>query len=400
MLGAIYTALSGLNAHSKALQTISNNVSNINTLGYKGTTVTFEDAFSGGSDGSGFSLGSNSDESGTGVKLASDRVDFHEGDLRQTGNPLDLAIQGSGFLALLSGNDVLYARTGQFKVDDKGFIVDQVTGDKLAMLGSGNQLSAIDISSKRTDPPVASTIVKFSGHLSPTATSDTMLTASVFDSIGNKHDWTIKFSIDSKDPTKNTWNVTVTDESGAEIGSGTLKFIPGTGTVDPTTATLTVSATPVGAAPLSVKLDFSSGVDNFSFGSISNLTVASVDGNAPGSLSTVTVDQDGNVKLTYSNGKDAVVGPVAIAAFRDPQQLQRTNNGLFTATDTTQRRLVHSGADGAGTLLSGQVEASNVNLSDEFGELILVQRGFQASSQVISVANDMIQQLFAIKGQG
>jgi flagellar hook protein FlgE len=117
-------------------------------------------------------------------------------------------------------------------------------------------------------------------------------------------------------------------------------------------------------------------------------------------LSGVTIDQSGQVKLTYSNGKTELVGAVALANFLDPQQLQRVGNGLFENLTGSQPRLVASGGDGVGQLLSKQLETSNVNLAQEFGELIIIQRGFQASSQVVSVANDMIQDLFGIRGRG
>jgi flagellar hook protein FlgE len=95
-----------------------------------------------------------------------------------------------------------------------------------------------------------------------------------------------------------------------------------------------------------------------------------------------------------------LLGAVAIADFRDPQQLERIGAGLFIDKGGANVRLLASGQDGVGKLLSRQIEASNVDLSQQFGDLILVQRGFQASSQVISISNDMIQQLFGIRGQG
>ena len=125
-----------------------------------------------------------------------------------------------------------------------------------------------------------------------------------------------------------------------------------------------------------------------------------MDGSASGTLTQVTVNEDGQVKLTYSNGKTELAGAVAIADFRNPEQLERIGNGLFESHGNGEYRLTASGSPGGGKLVSGQIEASNVDLAHEFGELILIQRGFQASSQVVSVSNDMIQQLFAMRGQG
>jgi flagellar hook protein FlgE len=397
MLGAIFAGLSGMNAHSKGLQTISNNVTNMNTPGFKADTVTFSDAFSQGSGGLSYNLSSGSEQSGMGVHVAPPTIDFRQGDLRQTGNDLDLAIQGSGFLALLSGDKTFYARTGQFTIDDKGYIVQQGSGYRLAMLDGTNQLVPINVDSKRTDPPVATTKITFADNLSSTATDDTVSNIAVFDSAGGKHVWQVKFTpVGAASPGQ--WNVAVSDEGGNAIGSGTLKFVGGI--VDPASAKIDVSTSPAGAAALAVELDFSSGVTSFSSGSVSTLRAASVDGKGPGTLTSVTIDSDGKVKLTYSNAKEDLLGPVAIADFRDPQELERIGDGLFTAKGTEQHRYVASGVEGAGKLVSGEIEASNVNLADEFGELILIQRGFQASSQVVSVSNDMIQQLFAMRGQG
>jgi flagellar hook protein FlgE len=119
-----------------------------------------------------------------------------------------------------------------------------------------------------------------------------------------------------------------------------------------------------------------------------------------GALASVGVDADGQIKLTYSNEKTDLLGAVAIADFRDPQQLERVGGGLLEDRHGARGRLLPSGIDGIGKLVSKQLEASNVDLSQQFGDLILIQRGFQASSQVVSVSNDMIQQLFGIRGQG
>ena len=122
--------------------------------------------------------------------------------------------------------------------------------------------------------------------------------------------------------------------------------------------------------------------------------------NGVGSLTTVTLDDTGKIKLTYSNAKTDLLGSVAIADFRDPQELQQVGDGHFRDTGTGEKRYLPSATEGVGTLLSKKIEASNVNLTQEFGDLILIQRGFQACSQVVSVSNDMIQQLFGIRGQG
>ena len=248
-----------------------------------------------------------------------------------------------------------------------------------------------------TKPSPTSTIV-FADNLSSSATDATVSDIAVYDSLGAKQVWTVKLTRDAAAGATGDWAVAVTDATGRSVGTGALNVIGGI--VDPTTAKITITDTPAGADPLSVTLDFSSGVTAYSAGTTSTLRAASVDGNGVGALTAVTVDEDGQVKLAYSNDQTDLLGAVAIADFRDPQQLERIGKGLYRNLGDGPTRLLASGVDGIGTLQSKQIEASNVDLSQEFGDLILIQRGFQASSQVVSVANDMIQQLFGIRGQG
>jgi flagellar hook protein FlgE len=396
MLGAIYTGLSGLNAFSRGLQTISNNVANLNSPGFKANTATFNDVFNYGGGGLTFFRGTDSTQIGNGVRFGEARIDFSQGDLRQSEGDLDLAIQGSGFLVLLNNGKTYYTRTGQFVVDKNGYISQQ--GDinnRLAVLDGSGRAVALNIDSKRTNAPVATKAIKFADNLSSSATTATIADLAVYDSAGGKQTWQVKF--DKVTSAQGEWTVTVTDQTGTTVGTQTLRFIGSS--VDPSTQKLTFSTTPQGASPLSVELDFSSGVTSFSAGTTSTIRSASVDGNGVGALATVTVDETGKIKLTYSNEKTDTLGAVAIADFRDPQQLRRLSGGLFEVNGSGPTRVVSSATDGVGRLVPKQQEASNTDLSQQFGDLILIQRGFQASSQVVSATNDMIQQLFGIRGQ-
>jgi len=396
MLGAIYIGLSGMNAYSKGLQTISNNVANLNTSGFKSMSATFADLFSHGGGGLTFSDDVSGDSSGNGVRIADPFVNFKQGDLRQSDSDLDLAIKGNGFFVLLNNDKTYYARTGQFVVDKDGFIVEQQSGYHLGILDAGGSAVAVNVDSKRTSAPNATTRITFADNLSSSATTATVSNIAVFDSRGGKQVWSAIFTKSATVP--NEWDVTVKDANGATIGTSTLKFIGSS--VDPSTAQLVVTSNPADADPLSITLDFSTGVTSFSAGTTSTLRAASVDGNGVGALVSVKADENGQVKLSYSNEKTELLGAVALADFRDPQELERMGNGLYRNTGSGQMRLLASASEGIGSIVSKQIEASNVDLSQEFGDLILIQRGFQASSQVVSVSNDMIQQLFGIRGQG
>ena len=396
MLGAIYIGLSGMEAYSKGLQTISNNVANLDTLGYKQSTISFADLFNNGGAGLSYNSSSGQNESGSGVIFSTPSIDFSQGTLQQTSNSLDLSIQGGGFLVLQnSAGEKYFVRTGSFSVDQIGYISLQGGNYRLSTVSPTGAVTPINITNKQTSPPAPTTTVTLGNNLSSSATTADVPNVTVYDSTGAANVWDLSFA-----PTSGVtggWTVTVKDSTGATIGTGNIAFTGGV--VNPASSKVTITTTPTGADPLSVTLDFSN-VTSYSAGTSSTLLVSSVDGNAVGSLSTVTIDQTGQVLLTYSNSQTLQLGAVAIADFRDPQKLTQISGGLFTNQAGGSVQYVASGVNGAGTLVSKQLESSNVDLSAEFGSLILIQRGFQASSQVISVTNDMIQELFGLRGHG
>jgi flagellar hook protein FlgE len=404
LTGAIYTGLSGLNAFSQGLQIISDNVANLNTNGFKAETVSFSDIVDSGGGNTTFT-GSDANTGGQGVIVSPPLTDFSQGTLQQTGQPLDLAIQGGGFLVLQSGGQNFYARTGSFAVNQNGAIELQNApagaSYTLAVLNTSNQAIPVNINSSRTSAPTATKTITLDQNLSSGATTATVSNVTVYDSLGTAHTWTINLTpvaaSGTNAPGATSWTATVTDENGATVGSGAISFT--NGVINPSASKITLNDQPSdGAAALAVTLDFSS-VSSFSAGATSTIQVASVDGNAPGALSTVTVNAAGDVLLTYDNGLTKSLGAVAIANFANPQDLTVLSGDLYQNTKHTPATLVATGTSSAGSVVSGQLETSNVNLTQEFGDLILIQRGYQASSEVVSISNDMIQQLFGIRGQ-
>jgi len=404
--GAIYIGLSGMNAYSDGLQIISNNVANLDTIGYKAETVGFSDLYNyTGQSGLSY-LGSGAGEAGEGVEVAPAETDFTQGTLEQTGNPLDLAVQGDGFLVLQSGGQTYYARTGSFSVGQNGDVTLEGTPTgttySLMVLNSNNEPTPVNVNASSTSTPVATTTITLGDNLSSAATTATVSDVTVYDSVGGSQTWTITATPSSASSSTSsgdqTWNIAVTNASGDSVGSGTIGFSGGA--IDPAESKITINNTPTdGAAPLSVVLDFSN-VTSFDAGSTSTLQTTNVDGNAVGTLSSVTVDSNGNLVVSYSNNTTKSLGAVAIANFQNPQLLTKLGGGLYTNQHGAPGQLLASGSSSAGSVVSGQLETSNVNLTQEFGDLILIQRGYQASSEVVSVSNDMIQQLFGIRGQG
>jgi flagellar hook protein FlgE len=394
--GSIYIGLSGLSAYSKGLQVVSNNISNMNTLGYKASGVSFGDVYGLGSSG-GLDYG-NYAGGGHGVSVNDVAINFNQGELRQTGRDLDLSIDGNGFFVLLDGENTLYTRTGSFAVADDGFIVLQGTDYRLGVLDDAGRAVALNIDQNRMNPPEATDRITFALNLSSSANSNVESDLKVYDALGTEHTWTINFS---KAEGSSVWNVKVTDGNGVEVdpkptdAPRELKYSNVDGTVDPTTRELVIEDAAKG---LRVVLDFSNTAGNSS-GTVSTLE-AKANGHPLGSIATLRVNQEGQVEIAYTNNEKKQLGAIALADFRDPQSLEQRSKALFAFTGFGQRQLLAASDSRVGTILGGQLEASNVDLGSQFGDLILIQRGFQASSQVISVSNDMIQQLFGIRGQG
>lgn len=390
MFGSLYIGLSGMRAYSEGLRQVSNNISNLNSSGFKSSDLVFRDLFGGRSSGSG--LTAQGDGGGQGVTLAELRLDLKAGELRQTDSSLDLAVDGAGFLVLEKGGAFTYARTGSFEVDKDGFITLAGSDYRLAVMAASGKPEPLNISPLRMSQPQATTRIRLADNLSSTATEHTLADIKVFDLLGNSDNWQVKFTRSETDP-PGQWSVSVKNGGGAEIATHTLKFIGGI--VDQATAKFTVTD-----ADRSVEFDFSEGVTSFSSGSISTLRASDVDGRATGEIISIGVNDDGQIEITYSNEEKDAVGAVALADFVDPQSLTQMSGGLFTHNGTRGVQYLTSQHEQVGKVMSFRSEASNVDLSAQFGDLILIQRGYQASSQLVSVSNEMIQQLFGLRGQG
>ncbi|KVT78329.1 hypothetical protein WK59_24890 [Burkholderia ubonensis] len=388
MLDSLYIGMSGLTAYSKGLQTVGNNVANLNTPGFKSSTPCFQDLYDGRA------AARDATRSGSGVAYAQAALNFRQGKLHSSTGQLDLAIDGDGLLALRDGDTVRYARTGRFHVADDGFVTERSSGLKLTALDAGGTVAPISLAGRLLDPPRATRVVRFTDNLSPGSTDFSVSDVDLYDANGAKHTLKVSFAPDAA-VVPGRWKVTVTDRDGTPLQIGTLQFhggIPEPG-LDKIEVTLP-------SPKLTVTLDFSEGVTAFSAGATSTLRVSKQDGYAAGTLASMSIDDDGQLALRYSNGQTAKAGAVALARFADAQRLVQRDGGLFDASHLPPPLYAKSGDPLVGRLRTGATEASNVDLSGEFGQLILIQRGFQAASQLVSTSNEMIMQLFQMRGQG
>ena len=178
------------------------------------------------------------------------------------------------------------------------------------------------------------------------------------------------------------------------MGTGKLEFL--SGEIDPSSSTLTFSYQPAGEAAQSITLDFGSDVTSFASGTSSTLAQTKQDGYASGTLTGASFDATGTIIYAYSNGQTTKGNRLQLARFDTPEAVKSDGNNEFDMTDATLWHTGVAGDQGFGNIKSGVVEVSNVDLSQEFSELVIMQRGYQASSQIVSTADQMLQQLFSM----
>ncbi|MCK4154119.1 flagellar hook protein FlgE [Ralstonia pseudosolanacearum] len=395
MLDSIYIAMTGLHGYEEALRVISNDTTNMNTPGFKGSALQFSDLFytNGGQSAQGG--GHTASQLGFGLNTVGTRLNFKQGQMQTTGNDLDLAVDGQGLFVLKAADGSLrYTRDGQFKFNTDGNLISSTTGEQVMALDSTGSLAPVSIAALKTSAAKPTRTVTFSGNLPSTSTGQTVGSVTVIDAAGGSHTLSAKLApVSGK---SGSWTVTLLDGT-TTVGSGTIAFVNG----KPASANATVSLTytPMGQSPMSLTLDFSNNVTSFDSGGQSTLAVASQDGYAAGNLTKTTFDSTGTLVLTYANGQTVNGAQLALGRFSSPDAVESVGNNEFKVVNGQAWETGVAGFGAFGTLHSGMVENSNVDLSQEFSNLVIMQRGYQASSQVVSTANDMLTELFSMRGK-
>lgn len=398
MIDSIYVGMTGLAGFSGGLRVIANNTTNLNTPGFKSSNLQFTDLFytrdsvMTGSSNAGYS------QRGYGLNMAGTSLSFKQGDLQQTSNGLDLAIDGQGFFMIRDDEGRLsYTRAGQFRFDDAGVLRDSATGERVMRLETGNTLDEINLTGVRTNPGRATTQVIFKGNLSNTATTQTVNGVKVIDALGGEHTLDARFTNLSA-TTPGAWTVELLDGTTV-VGSGQIQFQGGLPV--PGSSIINLTYSPAGVAPVPLALDFSTDVTSFASGNLSTLAMHSQDGRGPGSLTSVTFNTAGTMQLAYSNGQVVSGAQLAIIRFDidSMDTLESVGDNRFISRATRGWEIGTAGSAGFGSISSANLEKSNVDLSQEFSNLVIMQRGYQASSQVVTTANEMLQQLFSMKSK-
>ncbi len=409
---SLQTELSGLQAAQSNIDTIGNNVANVNTVGFKSFSTQLSDQFSNSlSDAMGGPV------PGDGVSLTGLSQLFSEGALQQTGNPLDVAVNGSGFYQVLTSSGIAYTRDGSFQISNNGFLV-AADGSKVQGFptsGSSGALSSIQIDTGSV-PAAATSALTFNVNL-PTADNaintvttpfslanansyNESTTTTVYDSLGEGLTITSYFTRVSGSGTPDKWatHYQVTDPTGKFVASGagpTLSFnssgqlTAGSGSIGP------IGGLTDGAAALNITLNFKGTTlssSGFGVASITN------NGNSGGQFSGIAIQADGQVIGQYTNGSTEVFGTIALANFSNLEGLQPLSQNNWQATTESGPPSVGTPTNtGFGALESGSLEGSNVDLSSQLVDLIVAQQAYQANVEGIQTDQQDVQRLLTIQ---
>lgn len=427
-LGSIYRSFAGLFSFTAGLDSLSGNVANMNTAGYKGQTVNFAEI-------------DNQQGTAVGVDLGNEQINFSQGDLKATGKSSNVAMSGEGFFVLKSPSGLIYTRAGDFEFGDDGYLISSATGYRVQQLIGSGRVADIKLNKFAVSPAQATTEVAFSGNLAPGASPGDVfppisgsqsISIKLFDTSGQSELANVSFTKLYYNPTSKRlsyssssasyitipgsddtvfWKVSITPPTGAT--SNLLSSEPvsldniiafradGQPSTVYNSLDLNYHFANSAGQSLSAKLKFGRSeqatVVSDSNNPSSNIFVSKNNGRALGNLvfAKTKIDQDGVITTMYSNGDSKVIGKIALATFRDPGTLKRVGNSLFVVDPGSPGPIFGQANHGVfGTMESGKIESSNVDLSTSFAEIVILQRGYQASSQMLTTTNKMLEELY------
>ena len=435
MMRSMYSGVSGLRVHQTKMDVIGNNISNVNTTGFKGSRTLFSEAFNQnlqGASGPTPNLGGrNPMQIGLGANVNTIDVNMNEGSSQRTDIVTDLKIEGRGFFIVRNAEGTKFTRAGAFRIDAAGNLVNPAGMNVMGWKPDPNKPNEIqkgEVSPlKLLSPenmyslPKATTKGTLSGNINQndsqvqTTGLGAPITMTVYDSQG--YPYTVQFRV-KKTATPNQYKITlesVRDQKGNDVKGTTnpnLALTPSpvnlsfdsAGKISTNPATFKISGgdTTFGSKFSEIDVDFSQ-ITQFS----GNTNVEGVRGdkdkvgagNAAGKLTSFQIGGDGRIMAKYSNGDTKLLGQIAIADFDNPAGLQKEGENLFSTTmNSGEFNGIGKDATSLGSKInSGVLEMSNVDLSLEFTEMITTQRGFQANSRVITTSDEILQELVNLK---
>lgn len=390
MLQSFFNGLSGLFSFSRGLNTVSNNISNMNTAGFRGSDTFFR------------SINGSGNQSGFGTSASDSFMRTNSGEIRNTGidnstGRIDLALNGSGFFTVRDDDgNLFYTRSGNFQFNEDGILVDILSGFEVMSLDANGNLSNVNISEQRMLAAEPTTLVNLVGALGTGDSTHTIEGIKVYDAGGIVHTLSLEMQRPAGAADNLIWNVEIKDENGATVGTGTIRFSPDS---TPLAGFNTVNA--------SLNINGVTQAISFNFGEPGSFTgtsqtqgtqstaSANVDDGRPViGLKGFTFDENGQLQLTYSNGEKEEGVRLAIASFVQEGNLTQATGSLYRTNSQNPPTYGYAAEGVNGKIQSGSLELSNVDLTQEFADMMIIQRGYQASSRIMSVSNEMVEQLY------
>lgn len=379
MFQALFNSLSGLFSFSKSLDTVSHNVANMNTPGFRGSDSFFSNI-----------------SGGRGTRITGEGMRTQAGDIRQTGNPTDLAVDGGGYFILRDADGNLsYTRAGQFRFDGQDRLIDSATNLEVMAIGADGMLTGINLQAYRSIPPEVTTRVQIKGNLAPGSATASLNNIIVYDAAGVAHTLSATF-------TNNTSNiagsflVSFKNEAGTVVHTGEVRFATNgsplsgfnemalTLTYGSNTQTVTLGFGTAGAFDGLTALS----------GVTASLTSKPEDGHGMLGVTSLSFDERGILRLVYTQSEERSGPQIALALLSNESALKLFDGRLIPESTVAGSELGRAGEGSFGRVTGGSLEQSNVDLTQEFADMIVIQRGYQASSRVMTITNEMIEQLY------
>lgn len=462
MMRSLYSGVSGLQNHQTRMDVIGNNISNVNTTGFKRGRVNFQDMISQQMSGAAKPTdekgGVNPKEVGLGMTVAAIDTVFTQGNLQSTGIATDVAIQGNGFFLEKNGEKTYYTRAGAFSLDSDGTLVNpangfrvqgymarEIDGETVLQTSASPEDLIIPIGSK--DPAKATTTVNYACNLNkntPEIPEDANAADiakgtwntefKVYDSFGNTHLLSLSFQRVTGNP--NQWRATVNvdadnaDFTQTRVGLGTtdgvgntfLVNFDNTGTLASVTDEAGNITNPEGEIILQASYtvpDSNPNEDGTPYRQTMNINLGTIgsqkntvtqsasssstkafyqDGYTMGYLDNFKIDSSGIITGVYSNGTNRTIGQLALATFTNQNGLEKAGENTYTESNNSGiANIGTSGIAGKGSLLAGALEMSNVDLSEQFTDMIVTQRGFQSNAKTIQTADTLLETVLSLK---
>jgi flagellar hook protein FlgE len=445
MMRALFAGVSGLRNHQVRMDVIGNNIANVNTVAFKSSRVTFAESFNqllqGATRPPANSGGRNPTQIGNGMNIASVDTNFSQGTIQGTGVKTDVAITGDAFFVVKGNGKTLYTRAGNFQFDangrlvapSNGFVVQGINADALGNFSSSSAVTDIDLTLNVKSPARATQKVSLAGNLnlnqritatSPAPVSEPhQMSITVYDTAGQAHNVVMSFKqVFSGAPPApdNTWTFSMTSATATidaidnaatpataplDADQGLVTFNASgqmvdfsNGLVSLSTEAVKVRISPTsGGTPFDVELKPGSvnDINGLSqFANPSNAVFTAQDGYTSGDLSDIAIDSSGVITGFYTNGVSRPVAQMSLASYNNPTALLRRGDNMFEpSANSGVPVLGFAGTSQTSTITASALESSNVDLGEQFTEMITAQRGFQASARLITTADEMLTEL-------